>query len=341
MKKSILLSICFLTLSFSGIAQTKTTTTTKKPTTVKKAPAKVAPKTTITTKPATTTTPTVAKPVEIQQTVAPPAEVIKEPAGPPVTGAIIEGPKSYSATETKTTTTQKTTTVKTVSKPEKTKKSSSNASEAVSSYIGIRGGYNLSTTQDVLDQLDSELGPSEAEEKFLPGYMGGIVINLGISKVFSIQPEILYSQQGLKVVNGSDKIIGKYDIVNVPLLLKLAFGSPKVKFFINAGPYIGYKLNQSAEISWSGFELNGKQDFVTEYDALTGEKDNRFDFGAIGGAGFQFNIGGPLLVLEGRYQYGMADPTLYKDGKPAEVGNLGHTRVITGTLGLLFPLGGK
>jgi Outer membrane protein beta-barrel domain len=171
--------------------------------------------------------------------------------------------------------------------------------------------------------------------------MGGVVINLGLSKVFSIQPEFIYSQQGLKIENGTDKIIGKYDIVNVPLLLKLAFGSPKVKFFINAGPYIGYKLNQSIDINWLGFEEKGKQEFVTEYDATTGIKDNRFDFGGIGGAGFQFNIGGPLLILEGRYQYGMADPSLYKDGKPESMGSIGHTRVITGTVGLLFPLGGK
>ena len=124
-------------------------------------------------------------------------------------------------------------------------------------------------------------------------------------------------------------------------MLKLAFGSPKIKFFINAGPYIGYKLSQSSEISFGGVIENEKVEFITEYDAQ-GQKDNRFDFGGIGGAGLQFNLGGPLLTLEGRYQYGMADPVLFKDGKPNDFPKgYGQHRVMTGTLGLLFPIGGK
>lgn len=351
MKKYIFFSLIIFVLNISLLAQTKpaTTTTTKKTTTtttVKKAPTKTTTtkkSTTVakptTAKPATTTTaPVVTKPVEAPKEVAAPVEEPKKQTAP-VTGPVGEGPKSYSTDKNSKTSPAKTTsttkTTKTVApKPEKVRSSSA---DVVRSYIGIRGGYNLGTAQDVL----KEAGISTAIEKYEPGYMGGLVINLGISKAFSIQPEILYSQQGVRIEEGTDYISAKTDIVNVPLLLKLAFGSPKIKFFINAGPYIGYKLSQTADVNFGGFELKGKQDFVTEYDAIDGTKDNRFDFGGIGGAGFQFNLGGPLLTLEGRYQYGMADPQLYKDGKPAEVGSLGHSRVITGTVGLLFPIGGR
>ena len=337
-----------MVFSFYVNAQTKkpATTTTKKTTTTTKKPAVKTTTTTKTTvtKPATTTTTTTpaAKPAAVVNTPAP-IEEVKQSAGPPVTGPVKEGPKSYTTdgtntntinTTTKTTT--KTTTTKTVApKPEKAK---ANNGETVRSYFGIRGGYNLGKVQDALKEVAAV--STTAKEKFEPGYMGGLVLNLGISKSFSIQPEILYSQQGFRLEDGADYLSGKTDIVNVPLLLKLAVGSPNVKFFINAGPYIGYKLSQTADVNFGGFVLNGKQDFTTEYDT-DGTKDNRFDFGGIGGAGFQFSLGGPLLVLEGRYQYGMADPTLYKDGKKEEIGSLGHTRVITGTVGLLFPLGGK
>jgi Outer membrane protein beta-barrel domain len=212
------------------------------------------------------------------------------------------------------------------------------ASDRKRNYFGIRAGYNLSTIQD-LSTLYNITGTTGIKTKKLPGYMGGIVFNLGLSKAISLQPEILYSQQGFEYESGiyfKDMI----DIVNVPLLLKVAVGSPKIKIFVNAGPYIGYKLSQKTKTNISGTEETETIKFDT--DDTDGEKDNLFDFGAIGGAGLQFNLGGTLLVLEGRYQYGMADPFLYKDGKDATLPKaLGHQRVITGTFSLLFPLGGK
>lgn len=338
----VLLIICIAGFYLSAQTSKPAATTTKKTTTttVKKAPVTTSTTKTV-VKPTTTTTitkPAVAAPVASPPAASPPpAEVVKEPAGPPVTGAIDSGPKSYESDKKTTTTTTKAPTKsssKTVVPKTDVKKKSSN--DVVRSYIGIRGGYNLSS----FDGLEAEIGAG-ADIKNLPGYMGGLVINLGLSKALSIQPEVLYSQQGVQIGEGDDFIKGKVNVVNVPLLIKVAFGSPKIKFFINAGPYIGYKLSQSSELSIGGTVTKESEEFVTEYDS-DGLKDNLFDFGAIGGAGFQFNLGGPLLVLEGRYQYGMADPQLYKDGKPASVGKTyGHNRVMTGTLGILFPLGGR
>lgn len=338
----VLLIICIAGFYLSAQTNKPAATTTKKTTTttVKKAPVTTSTTKTVVKPTTTTTKPAVSAPVASPPAASPPpAKVVKEPAGPPVTGAIDSGPKSYE-TDKKTTTTTTTkaptkSTSKTVVSKTDVKKKGSN--DVVRSYIGIRGGYNLSS----LDGLEEEIGAG-ADIKNLPGYMGGLVINLGLSKALSIQPEVLYSQQGVQIGEGDNFIKGKVNVVNVPLLIKVAFGSPKIKFFINAGPYIGYKLSQSSELSIGGTVTKESKEFITEYDVIDGTKDNRFDFGAIGGAGLQFNLGGPLLVLEGRYQYGMADPQLYKDGKPASVGKTyGHNRVMTGTLGILFPLGGR
>jgi hypothetical protein len=354
MKKSLLLSIIFSAITIIAIAQTKPTTTTKpattttkpatttKPkttTTVKKAPVKPAAKSTV-AKPVKAA-PAVVTPVETPKEVVaptPPAEVVKEPSGPPVTGPLGDGPKSYQAepaTKSKTIGSTAKPAKTAAAKPEKVRKNNV-SDDGVRSYIGIRGGYNLASAEG----LDADLGAG-AKLTNLAGYMGGIVINIGVSKAFSIQPEILYSQQGVQAdfSDGYGKL--KQTLVNVPLLLKVAFGSPKIKFFINAGPYIGYKLSQSSEISALGEVTKTDVEFVKEYDS-DGIKDNLFDFGGIGGAGLQFGLGRALLTLEGRYQYGMADPSLYKDGIPAEITkNYGHQRVMTGTVGLLFPLGGK
>ncbi len=349
MKKTILISLFFSFLSFTVFSQTK-----KPVTTTKKVPVKTTTKTTTKTtatktvvKPATTTVAPTPPPAKVEE---PPKDVpAKEPSGPPVTGPTGDGPKSYTNdTKSKSTTTKSTTATKstatkttvaktTTPKPEKVKTMSSD--ETVRSYIGLRGGYNLATLQDLLKATLSGAGGT-AKASNLAGYMGGIVINIGVSKSFSIQPEILYSQQGGEIKDATYFARVKEDVVNVPLLLKVAFGSPKMKFFINAGPYVGYRLSRKSETNIGGSTATETIDFITDYD-VNGEKDNRIDFGGIGGAGLQFNLGGPLLTLEGRYQYGMADPTLYKNGKPAEVGDLLHNRVITGTLGILFPLGGK
>ena len=344
MKKNILLTLIICVASYYLQAQTTkpaTTTTTKKTTTtaVKKAPVKttttVKKTTTTVAKPvATTPAPTPPQVVKPQVVTPPPTEVVKEPTGPPVTGAIDSGPKSYESDKKTKTTSATKTTAKTVAPITDVKKKSYD--DRTRSYIGIRGGYNLAT----VDGLEADAGVG-VPIKNTVGYMGGIVLNLGLSKALSIQPEVLYSQQGVQVGEGDTYVKGKVDIVNVPLLIKVALGSPKIKFFVNAGSYIGYKISQSSEISLGGSITKEKQDFVKDYD-IDGTKDNMFDFGAIGGAGLQFSLGGPLLVLEGRYQYGMADPLLYKDGKPSTVGKTyGHHRVMTGTIGLLFPLGGK
>jgi hypothetical protein len=367
MKNSILLLVLFCFLGFGASAQTKkpVSTAKKAPVPVKKvAPKPVAKKPIyVATPPVATPTPPPPPPRETPEIVV---EEVKE-SGPPVTGPIGSGPKSYENTSKKTTTT-KTTTAKPVkvakeekvvekkssTKVEKTKVAKVEKTKAPKvdkirvpsedrkrSYIGIRGGYNLSTVEGI-KEIFATSGIGTGGPKDLPGYMGGLVINLGLSKAISIQPEFLYSQQGLQFADGPIYLQLQQEIVNVPLLLKVAVGSPKIKFFVNAGPYIGYKIGQKSISNFTGTKVTEKVTIEKEFDATTGEKDNIFDFGAIGGAGLQFNLGGPLIVLEGRYQYGLADPTIYKDGKDATIPKaFGHQRIMTGTLGILFPLGGK
>jgi hypothetical protein len=363
MKKSTIFLILFCFLSITIFAQTKPVTTKKTVTTLKKAPAKTTTtvkKTTTTTKPAPKPVVKAAAPVVTPVEAPPPTTVpqVQDESkavdpGPPVTGPIGSGPKSYDPNG-KTTTVkasiskEKTTKVKPekvktekvakvkAAKPDKIKKSFNDRKH---SYIGIRGGYNLANLEGI-NEIFASSGIGTGGPKDLPGYMGGLVFNIGLSKAISIQPEILYSQQGFNFADGPIFIKLQEEIVNAPLLLKVAVGSPRIKLFVNAGPYIGYRIGRKSISNFTGSIVTEKEDFDT--DNSDGEKDNIFDFGAIGGAGLQFNIGGPIITLEGRYQYGMADPILYKDGKDASLPKTeGHQRVMTGTIGLLFPIGGR
>ena len=80
--------------------------------------------------------------------------------------------------------------------------------------------------KNIHELIDGKLG-------YQPGYTGGLVLNLGVSKSFSIQPEILYSQEGVRIKNGDDYLASQVDLVTIPILLKLAMGGSGLKFFIS------------------------------------------------------------------------------------------------------------
>jgi hypothetical protein len=272
----------------------------------------------------------------------------------------VTGPKSYESPSTTTSKTSKktsttkattsttnTTTTKSTAKTETPKankkttdttpKPASNPSSWAKSYIGVRGGYNLNKLSKITEIIEASLG--NLKEVYQPGYMGGIYASFGLgSGVVSVQPELNYMQTGFKVTSGADYSKGTITKIDLPILLKAAFGKGNTKIFLNAGPYIGYKLKQEGIVNFGGIVFETNEDLRTDYD-LEGIKDNLLDFGAVAGAGILFKIGKPVLSLEGRYQYGLADPELYKNGIPKTLAGTGHTRSITGTLAIQFPLG--
>lgn len=337
------ITVLFSLNNFAQTVKKTTTTTTKKTTTVAKKPT-----TTVktATKPATTktttTTTTAAKPTittnTTSTTVNNDAEtpIVKEPSGPPVTGPIDNGPKSYSSTTTNTTKTtsnnNKPTSNKTKAAPTPKTDYKRKSNDSPRNYFGLRGGYNLATISDPNNVL-----ASTGSFGYQNGYMGGLFFNIGISKSFSIQPELLYSQQGFKVEVNDLFLKDKLEVAKIPILFKLNIGGGNVKFLINAGPYVGYKIKQTSITNLSGTLITESAPFDT--DNSDGETTNRIEYGAIGGAGFQFNLGAALLSIEGRFDYGLSDPSKYTDTKPAELNNSGYHRVITGTIGLAFPIG--
>jgi hypothetical protein len=73
---------------------------------------------------------------------------------------------------------------------------------------GIKGGYNLAAVR-----FD---GDGETEQRrFHVGVYGESFI-----ESFSIQPELLYSQQGYKITNSSGTFTQKLDYINLPIMLK-------------------------------------------------------------------------------------------------------------------------
>ena len=149
---------------------------------------------------------------------------------------------------------------------------------------GIKGGYNLAAV--------SFDGDGETEQRH--GFHIGVYGESFISESFSIQPELMYSQQGYEITNSSGTFTQKLDYINLPLMLK---AYPSKNFFLEAGPQIGLAVSHKEE--YDGL-FSGSQ----QYDP------NNFDWGMNFGGGFKTDSGISLGV---RYHLGLGD--LYDEGK--------------------------
>lgn len=157
-----------------------------------------------------------------------------------------------------------------------------------SASAGIKGGYNLSSV--------SFDGTSETSN--LHGFHIGIYGESYVGKHIAIQPEILYSQQGYKIVDENGTYTQKLEYINVPVMLKMY---PVKSFFIEAGPQIGFSISHKETFD-AGFVL---------YDTEQEFEPSNFDWGVNVGAGFKSDSG---VSLGARYHIGQSD--IYDQDKP-------------------------
>ena len=177
--------------------------------------------------------------------------------------------------------------------------------------IGIRGGATYSIFTEKLTGVDPAVG-----------FVGGLTFNFGAGTV-SFQPELNYARYSTKVNErfgtGSISYTAAVDVLEVPLFLKISSGTyAGNRVFLNVGPYATYALSTSTD---------GKK------ESLDGVK-GRFGFGAAAGVGVALKAGPGHVTIEvrGLYPLGNTDAGFSTDSK---------TIFGQGTLGYIFPLGGR
>ena len=98
--------------------------------------------------------------------------------------------------------------------------------------LGVKGGVNISNYTG-----------GDFENSAIVGFHGGVIVGLMLGDHFSIQPEALFSAQGAKikgVSNNEEKF--KVSYITLPVLAKYRFTGG---FYIEAGPQVGFKLDES------------------------------------------------------------------------------------------------
>lgn len=198
--------------------------------------------------------------------------------------------------------------------------------------FGPRVGVNLAS-QKAVGGDDKEAREDFNETvKYNTGLQAGAVVNFAVNDLLSFQPELLFSQKGLKVSEseGGDsfELIRKASYLEVPVLAKFTFGSETLKGFTTMGPYAGYWMGGKEALKINSSEVSEKFDFdEDEY--------NRLDVGASFGVGLAFPMGTGALNLDVRYNFGLSDVNKY-DGSGRDGDSKLSNRVFGISLAYLF-----
>jgi hypothetical protein len=177
---------------------------------------------------------------------------------------------------------------------------SSSSNDLIKTRVGFKAGVNNIFFLNS-GKIGSLLGSGDPAMAI--GFHGGVIANIGINEKVAIQPEILFSQQKVKITDATDNLIVSSNVIEIPLALQLNFGNT-TKFFINIGGYGTYLLSGKLDAKVGG------SSYATEVNLEGVSFKNRTDYGAILGVGVKFN---QQLFIEARGNYSLKNSDAYFD----------------------------
>jgi len=201
--------------------------------------------------------------------------------------------------------------------------------------VAIKAGVNYASISESASLEEYE----SLENKSVAGFQAGLSFDLGLSSMFTIQPELLFIQKGGKstyVFNADNKVVSRlyYNYVEVPVLAKLKFYQEDGGgLYVLGGPFIGLAISGKSKTTTTllGNTTTSEDDFNFDNDTEA-ERQRRTDWGVSFGAGVKFGH----MFLDARYNLGInnlldSDANNQNDNKPYR-----RTRGIGVTLGYEF-----
>ncbi|MDT0554986.1 porin family protein [Patiriisocius hiemis] len=147
--------------------------------------------------------------------------------------------------------------------------------------FGAKAGLNLAGLNgDDADDLDGRTA----------FHVGGVA-NIGISELFSVQPELIFSMQGSE----ADDVTLQLDYVNLPIFADFQIADG---LSLQGGPQVGFNINAQAEFDGETMDL---------------EDNETLDLGF--GAGAQYRLPDLGLFFQARYVIGFSDVISDVDAK--------------------------
>ncbi len=173
-------------------------------------------------------------------------------------------------------------------------------------------GPKVGFTSSTLAGNDAPDGTSSVSK-----FTAGVFFKANAGEIVSFQPEVLYAQRGATTTSGNDPDGQTLDVdyLQIPVLIKAQVPISETIFpFVYAGPYGAFELsnNYQAAIFDGAIVFNDQADV------------NDFDFGAVVGAGMDFQINSFFLGFDARYDIGMSK-TVKVDGEQQDMKNRAFT----------------
>ncbi|MEO8211088.1 MAG: porin family protein [bacterium] len=174
--------------------------------------------------------------------------------------------------------------------------------------FGIEGGVGIRSLR---------IDPKDSSTKTGIGFMGGIAGQLNLSPTFSLRLGVGYERKGadLETKIGTTTVKGKanIDYVAIPLLLRANFGNgKKIKFFLNAGPYVGILLANKIKTDAYGT--------IPESEFDNKDSTKKIDFGISGGIGINFLVGtSSSFTIGARDNFGLTNINDEKTAGASEI----------------------
>jgi hypothetical protein len=147
----------------------------------------------------------------------------------------------------------------------------------------VKLGGNLST-------LSGDNGvPSTAKKNQLLGWQAGIMYEAPLVKFISLEADLLWNTKGLyyKSTIGSTDIKNILDLnyVELQVLPKFHFGTESFRFYINAGPYFAYGINN---VVTQKYKADDAHISTSIRQSFKNAELNAFDLGYKIGLGVEF-----------------------------------------------------
>ena len=175
---------------------------------------------------------------------------------------------------------------------------------------GVIGGWNsasLSGLKELIaaDEEEGELVPDPGRRN---GFMGGIFVNVPLANALSVQPAVVYTQNGATLHAPPEDGFGldleqKIDYVTIPIPFRYDVGSRmSMRPFVQAGPYLAFKTSAKTNYDFhidpslidTPAEREAAEQFLQEAFGVGidgGDADledvKSFDFGIVVGGGVQ------------------------------------------------------
>jgi hypothetical protein len=133
------------------------------------------------------------------------------------------------------------------------------------------------------------------------GLIGGAFFGIKLG-TFTIQPEVLYAQKGMKIdILGIAEYKWNFTYIEVPVLLKRTFPSAgKFQPCVFVGPVIGMLSSAEQQLVSSLADIDEKTDIKDGFKST--------DIGLAVGAGFDYKVGtSGLLVVDARVTLSLTD----------------------------------